>query len=330
MSKITEKEITNRLSALEALEFDKKEFFIAKTDSKGKVLGFDCWLFNEDAESGGSLIKFSCVDYEEAIEYMKETKDNIYGLPSTISKQIWHDVDTDCWEKALLEICLTKWDYVGNDAQQYFNERFYGEAGDTKDMEPVCVIKWCREDIKTALKERGFADHSENIDTVLEGRFERTLQERSTEEGWEIIHDLIFECKDRLEKVAHGNEAVEDEQCSQAQEILGIKCAKKYLERQGYSILEQAWGYKKETIDLIVRDANTIAFVDVATKMNKQNGLPEEAILASKKKKFKAAAIEYLKKVSSSNNIEVRFDVIAILIVGPDRAFLRHHFNAFE
>lgn len=57
--------------------------------------------------------------------------------------------------------------------------------------EPVCNIRWTMEDVFCAMAKRGVEINDYNIDKLLGNRFERTLQERSTEEGWEIIDMLI-------------------------------------------------------------------------------------------------------------------------------------------
>ena len=57
--------------------------------------------------------------------------------------------------------------------------------------EPICVIRWCMEDLWCKMAEKGIPITDENIDRIMNNRFEKTLQDRSTEEGWEIIDTLI-------------------------------------------------------------------------------------------------------------------------------------------
>lgn len=62
--------------------------------------------------------------------------------------------------------------------------------------EVFCEIKWCREDLKEALKREGIPATDYNVD-IAAAKGKRCLQERSTEEGWEIlsiiINDLDFD-----------------------------------------------------------------------------------------------------------------------------------------
>ena len=57
--------------------------------------------------------------------------------------------------------------------------------------EVICSIVWCVEDLLVAMHRSGIEVTDENVDRVLDGRFERTLRERSIEEGWEVIDALI-------------------------------------------------------------------------------------------------------------------------------------------
>ena len=59
--------------------------------------------------------------------------------------------------------------------------------------ETVCTITWCVEDVLCAMERRGIELTDENLNRIMNHRFERTLNERSTEEGWEII-DVIIDC----------------------------------------------------------------------------------------------------------------------------------------
>lgn len=109
----------------------------------------------------------------------------------------------------------------------------------------------------------------------------------------------------------------------------GEKAAARFLERQGFEILEQNWKCKHGEADLIVCDENTLIFVEVKTRSNCDKGLPEDAITKNKRVRYEKIAVSYL-KASDFTDIAVRFDVVTILVVSADRAFLRHHINAFS
>ena len=67
-----------------------------------------------------------------------------------------------------------------------------GYKGKYKLDDEICVIRWCIEDLLCEMERQGIEQTDENIDMILSNRFERTLDERSTEEGWEIIADLVW------------------------------------------------------------------------------------------------------------------------------------------
>lgn len=107
----------------------------------------------------------------------------------------------------------------------------------------------------------------------------------------------------------------------------GLKAAARFLERQGYDIIERDWKCKFGTMDLIVSNEDELVFVEVKTRSNKDHGLPEDAITDDKRAVYEKIAIAYLATVDVSD-VAVRFDVVSILVVSEDRAFLRHHVNA--
>lgn len=62
----------------------------------------------------------------------------------------------------------------------------------------IATITWTIEDIEQFLEEKGYEVSSENIDIMLNNRLTKTLEERSIEEGWEIIDTIFCMCKDQL------------------------------------------------------------------------------------------------------------------------------------
>ena len=78
----------------------------------------------------------------------------------------------------------------------YINENpIYAERveyeGSHDPSEVVCTITWCVADVLDMMAHQGIELTDENLENILNRRFERTLQERSTEEGWEIIDVLV-------------------------------------------------------------------------------------------------------------------------------------------
>ena len=112
---------------------------------------------------------------------------------------------------------------------------------------------------------------------------------------------------------------------------LGFKgecAAAKYLENKGLKILDRNWKCKLGEIDIVAKNDDVIVFVEVKTRSNLELGLPEDAVGPKKRRKYESLAAIYLQD-HDYVDIAVRFDVIGILVLGPERAFIRHHINAF-
>ena len=133
-------------------------------------------------------------------------------------------------------------------------------------------------------------------------------------------------------------DAEEDEaECSNAehethnQEVgrRGECAAARFLERRGFDILERNWKCNAGEADIIARDGQALVFVEVKTRTNVDMGFPEEAVDAAKRARYEKIAAYYLKDYPVVD-IPVRFDVVALLVVGSDRALVKHHVNAFS
>lgn len=108
----------------------------------------------------------------------------------------------------------------------------------------------------------------------------------------------------------------------------GECAAAKFLERRGYEILERNWTCPAGEADIICFDGETIVFVEVKTRSSIEAGLPEEAVDKEKRCRYEKIAAYYLKE-SSYADVPVRFDVVGLLVIAPDRALIRHHIDAF-
>lgn len=75
----------------------------------------------------------------------------------------------------------------------YVHEGKVVYEGEHDPSEVICTIKWCIADLLDMMAREGVELTDENIDRILEQRFERTLQERSTEDGWETIQVLVWD-----------------------------------------------------------------------------------------------------------------------------------------
>ncbi|MGR5530116.1 YraN family protein [Vibrio alfacsensis] len=89
--------------------------------------------------------------------------------------------------------------------------------------------------------------------------------------------------------------------------------AKQYLQRQGLHFLDQNFLTKVGEIDLIFQQGETIVFVEVKYRKNDKFGSAAEMVTRTKMRKLvKTAQIWLSQKRRAAQNIDYRFDVIAI------------------
>lgn len=75
----------------------------------------------------------------------------------------------------------------------------------------IAKIRWCRDDIADALKEKGYLPSTANIDKVLRDiSLKRSIQDSGIEAGWGPIYSRIYDLGDLgLEKEVVPDEAAE-------------------------------------------------------------------------------------------------------------------------
>lgn len=108
----------------------------------------------------------------------------------------------------------------------------------------------------------------------------------------------------------------------------GEEAATCFLERREYEILDRNWKCIAGEADIVALQDDTLCFIEVKTRKDAQKGFPSEAVDTRKRSHYERIAACYLKDHDYAD-VRVRFDIIAILVLGEDRAFLRHHLNAF-
>lgn len=109
----------------------------------------------------------------------------------------------------------------------------------------------------------------------------------------------------------------------------GEDAAARFLDRRGYEIIERNWTCTAGEADIIARDGETVVFVEVKTRTNCDKGLPAEAVDEAKRTRYERIAAQFLSGYDVVD-VPVRFDIISLVVVAPDRAMIRHHINAFS
>ena len=109
---------------------------------------------------------------------------------------------------------------------------------------------------------------------------------------------------------------------------LGEDLACKLVRDKGYEIIERNYSYKKGEIDIIAKDKEYLVFIEVKTRKNLEYGDPEYGVTKNKIKQVQKIATAYLYE-KEINDVDIRFDVVAILIEGNNNPIINHIENAF-
>ena len=110
----------------------------------------------------------------------------------------------------------------------------------------------------------------------------------------------------------------------------GERIAQNYLQRRGYKILEKNWTFGGFEADIIAFEDDTVVLVEVKTRLalgELSMEMPELAVDKQKRLKYRTLGFGYLALHPQVDSM--RFDVIALNIVGEHNAKLRHLVNAF-
>jgi putative endonuclease len=107
----------------------------------------------------------------------------------------------------------------------------------------------------------------------------------------------------------------------------GEDLAVSFLKENGFEILERNYRYGHKEIDIIGKDKNTIAFVEVKTGRSKNFGAPQGWVTLRKQKSMIEVALDFIQK-NDFRDFDFRFDVVAISLERGN-AKIEHIENAF-
>lgn len=108
---------------------------------------------------------------------------------------------------------------------------------------------------------------------------------------------------------------------------LGEQLAKDFLVAKGYQILEQNWICGHKEIDIIAKDGNELVIVEVRARRAAYLVDPEETVDKYKQQYLIWAAEAYVER--NKLDIDVRFDIVAIVIDKNNEHRIEHTENAF-
>ncbi len=108
----------------------------------------------------------------------------------------------------------------------------------------------------------------------------------------------------------------------------GERLAARFLEEQGFCILDRNYRNRLGEIDIVAEDKGVIVFVEVRTLKASAGHPPEETIQWKKQQRISRTAQAYIQHKRLEDR-PARFDVIAVTFSGT-RPTLRHIPDAFE
>jgi len=103
-----------------------------------------------------------------------------------------------------------------------------------------------------------------------------------------------------------------------------------YIESKGMRLIERNFHCRGGEIDIIARDGDTVAFIEVKTRTNTNYGTAAEAVTLTKMRRITAAANGFIEKNGLHDNY-FRFDVAEVYINGErENVDINYIKNAFE
>ena len=109
---------------------------------------------------------------------------------------------------------------------------------------------------------------------------------------------------------------------------LGERAAKKHLKQLGLKFLTANFRSARGEIDLVFRDADCLAFVEVKTRSSEDWTRPAAAVNARKRRLLSQTALDYLRLLKYPE-VKIRFDIVEVLLADGKVREIRHLPNTF-
>ena len=97
--------------------------------------------------------------------------------------------------------------------------------------------------------------------------------------------------------------------------LLGERIAARWLIRRGWSLVDHHFRVRRGEIDLVVRRADLVAFVEVKTRSRLDFGVPIECVPELKQRRIIHSAGMWISRFGSGRDA-YRFDVIGVSVCG--------------
>lgn len=107
----------------------------------------------------------------------------------------------------------------------------------------------------------------------------------------------------------------------------GEEEAVRFLQAQGFEVLARNYTIRGAELDIVAREGDVIAFIEVKRSDAMRGSLPRERVTVAKQRRICKAALHWLQQ-AGAGDAPVRFDVVEITPQGP--ALLRGAFDYVE
>jgi putative endonuclease len=106
----------------------------------------------------------------------------------------------------------------------------------------------------------------------------------------------------------------------------GEEIARLFMEAQGFVPLARRYRKRSGEIDWIMQRGLLVVFVEVKARCTTDHGRPEEAVTWRKLGRLRQLARCFLQEHPPADAVDIRFDVVAIELLGEGRGcHLRHY-----
>jgi putative endonuclease len=108
----------------------------------------------------------------------------------------------------------------------------------------------------------------------------------------------------------------------------GEQVAVEHLVARGLVVLARNWRRREGELDVVATDGYSLVVCEVKTRSGVGYGLPVEAVTRTKAARIRRLAQQWLAE-SRARWVEVRFDVVAVLLVPGRAPQVEHYEGAF-
>lgn len=108
----------------------------------------------------------------------------------------------------------------------------------------------------------------------------------------------------------------------------GERLAERFLTERGLKTLARRFASPVGEIDLVMRDGDTVVFVEVKTRHDRSLADPEDAVRAGKQRRMTRAARWFIRHKHWDDR-PCRFDVVAVVVPPDGEPEIEHFPDAF-